>query len=77
MNGNQTEMVLRYIDKFGSITPLEALGDLGIMRLAARISDLRKMGFPVAKRTVSRVNRFGKSVSFAEYYMEDTEVSEE
>lgn len=41
------QLVLEYIEEFGSITPLEALRDLGVYRLSARISDLRKMGYPV------------------------------
>ena len=40
----QTERVLDYIKRFGSITQLEALADLGIMRLGARVWDLRQEG---------------------------------
>lgn len=38
----QTDRVLMYMRDFGSISPLEAMRDLGCMRLAARISDLKK-----------------------------------
>lgn len=40
----QNEMVLDYLRRHGSITPLEALEKLGCMRLGARIYDLRNMG---------------------------------
>ena len=43
----QAERILDYIDEFGSITQYEALQDLGVMRLASRISDLKKLGFPI------------------------------
>ena len=33
----QKEMVLQYMQDFGSITPVQAFQDLGIMRLGARI----------------------------------------
>ena len=32
----QAQRVLDYIDEFGSITQLDALKDLGVMRLASR-----------------------------------------
>ena len=36
----QCEKVLEYMKEFGSITPIEAMQDIGCMRLAARIADL-------------------------------------
>ena len=51
----------------GAITPIEALAELGVMRLASRISDLKRLGVPIAKRMVKRENRYGEPVSFAEY----------
>lgn len=36
----QNQRILDYIAEFGSITQFEALQDLGVMRLASRISDL-------------------------------------
>ena len=43
-NLTQNQRILDYLDSHGSITQLEALNELGIMRLASRISDLRKRG---------------------------------
>ena len=40
----QCDKIVRYLNEFGSITQLEALQDLGIMRLASRISELKKEG---------------------------------
>lgn len=39
---SQREKVLQYMRDFGSIYPQQAFFDLGVMRLAARISDLKK-----------------------------------
>lgn len=47
----QAERILDYIREFGSITQIEALRDLGCMRLASRISDLRKQGYPIESKT--------------------------
>ena len=54
----QAERVLAYIERFGSITQYEALQDLGVMRLASRISDLKKMGYPIKGEIITVRNRF-------------------
>lgn len=38
----QKDMVLDYMREYGSITQLEALLELGVMRLASRINELAK-----------------------------------
>ena len=63
----QTERVLAYMEDNGSINPLEALGELGVMRLASRISDLKKQGVPIERKMVTKENRWGEPVTFAEY----------
>lgn len=63
----QREAILQYIDEFGSITPMEAFHDLGITKLATRISEMRKDGMKFKIETVSVKNRYGKSVSYAKY----------
>lgn len=67
----QEERILKYMQDFGSITPLQALDDLGVMRLGARIYDLKRAGHMISRRMVTRKNRYGEAVSFAEYRLED------
>lgn len=43
----QTEQVLEYMRTNGSIDPLRAFNDLGILRLGARIWDIKASGIPV------------------------------
>jgi hypothetical protein len=43
----QCEMVKDHLEKFGSITPLEALDKLGCFRLGARVFELRRSGMPI------------------------------
>ena len=43
-NLTQVERVMLYMQKHGSITQFEAMNDLGVMRLASRISDIKKTG---------------------------------
>ncbi len=69
MKSTQCDKVLHYMRQFGSITQLEALADIGCMRLASRISDLRQQGYSIGRRMKIGKNRYGDSVSFAEYYL--------
>ena len=69
MKTTQSNKVLEYMKTFGSITQLQALQDIGCMRLAARINDLRQEGIAIGRRTKTSKNRYGESVSFAEYYL--------
>lgn len=69
----QCERVLKYMRDFGSINPLQAMGDLGVMRLAARVSDLRKEGHKISRRMVAGRNRYKEKVAYAEYFLEDND----
>lgn len=64
---NQTERILRHLQTFGAITSLEAIQDYGILRLASRISELKKEGLPIQREMVSGHNRYGEATSFARY----------
>lgn len=63
----QNERVVEYINRFGSITTLEAFNDLGVTRLASRICDLTKMGYEFDKEFESAKNRYGDPVSYVRY----------
>lgn len=63
----QREAILEYIKEFGSITPYQAFADLGITKLATRISEMRKDGMRFKIETVSVKNGYGKTVSYAKY----------
>ena len=53
--------------EFGSINPLEAMQEYGIMRLAARIKDLRKQGVHIKDEMQTGTNRFGERVHWKKY----------
>ena len=63
----QSMKILKYMMDFGSITPIEAMQDLGVMRLAARIKDLEKAGIIFEHNWVQDFNRFGEKVRYKEY----------
>ena len=63
----QCERLLEYMQTHESITQIEALNKLGIFRLASRISDLKRQGHVINKKTIVVKNRYGESSCVAEY----------
>lgn len=64
---SQCERILDYIAEQGSITQLDALREFGCMRLASRISDLKRQGIPIKRTMESAKNRYGEPISYARY----------
>jgi hypothetical protein len=63
----QAERILDYMEEFGSITQFEAFKDLGVMRLASRISDIRKKGIPIQSEIITVKNRFNEDCYIKRY----------
>ena len=63
----QASLIIEYLEEFGSITPLEAIRDIGCYRLSARISDIKNMGIPIKTEMVNVKNRRGKYSRIARY----------
>lgn len=63
----QCERLLEYLNKHDSITQMEALNELGIMRLASRVSDLNRQGYDIQKKMIVVKNRYGESCCVASY----------
>ena len=49
----QCETILRHMEDYGSISSMEAMQEYGIMRLASRITDLKKTGIPIHREMVT------------------------
>lgn len=64
----QGERICQYIEKNGSIGPVEAFLYLGITKLATRISEMRrKDGMEFVKIRSKGINRFGEPVIYMRY----------
>jgi hypothetical protein len=63
----QTDRLLAWLQSGKSIEPLEALRELGIYRLAARIRDLRAAGHAIHTETVGVRCADGAAASVARY----------
>lgn len=69
----QAQRVLDYIKEFGSITQVEALRDIGCMRLASRISELRKQGIDIIGKTEAVHNRYGEKCYIKRYMVREND----
>lgn len=66
---SQCDDILLHLQKHGRITDDQARDLYGCKRLASRINDLRKRGYPIITDTREGANRNGRTVQWAEYYM--------
>lgn len=62
---------LDYLKKYGSISTLEAIYDLGNTRLSDAIYRLRKDGYIITNKSESCINRFGKKTYYDRYFLEE------
>ena len=63
----QHQQIRKYLDDFGSITPMNAFFDLGITKLATRIGEMEKRGTPISKTMETGKNRYGKPMRYMRY----------
>lgn len=71
----QTARVLQYMKDFGSITQYQAIADLGVMRLASRVSKMRKNGVKIDSDFVTVRNRYNKKCQIKRYYLKEGETA--
>ena len=72
-NPTQAQRVVEYIERFGSITQFEAMQDLGVMRLASRISELKRQGYRIESEIVPVKNRFEETCYIKRYRLQGSE----
>lgn len=63
---SQNKKIIAYLEDGNVITPIEALTLFGCMRLAARISDLKRRGY-----IISKTMKTNGDSRYAEYKLEE------
>lgn len=63
----QNERVWEYLQEHGTITAKEAMDELGIFRLGARVYELRKQGREILTEWVTVQNRYGEDCRVKSY----------
>lgn len=66
----QVDRILDYMRRYGSITTLDAMLGLGILRLASRISELKKAGVPIRRDWAKVTNRHGETCNVLRYSLD-------
>ena len=69
---SQKEMIIKYMNDFGSITTYINERFICCTKLTTRISELRRDGFIIIGEPQTGTNRWGKSVKFNRYRMGET-----
>lgn len=67
MKTTQHSRILRHLKDYGTLTSLEAMSEYGIMRLSARISELKAMGYYIKSELCKGKNRYGEPTRYAKY----------
>ena len=67
----QREAIIDYINQFGSITPMEAFADLGITKLATRVSEMKKDGITLKHESIKCKTRLGRTTHYTRYSFEE------
>lgn len=70
MNSNptQAQRILEYMQTHGGITQFDAMRDLGVMRLGARIFELKARGHKISSEMTEVKNRYGEKCRVKKYY---------
>ena len=63
----QRERIVRYLKDNGSITALEAVRELGVLQLSARLVELENEGYVFDKKREYAQNRYGERVDYIRY----------
>lgn len=63
----QKQRIVKYLKDEGSITALEAVKELGVLQLSARLCELIEDGYDFDKKTESSLNRYGERVYYTRY----------
>ena len=71
MFDSQCTQIIEFMKKYGSITQDDATAQIGCKRLAARVKDLRRKGFPIVTNMETVLNRNRKPVRYARYTIEE------
>lgn len=65
----QDARLVKYLNGNKDITTFQAIEQLGILSLSSRISELKKLGYPIGSVMVKRKNRFGEQCDVKQYYL--------
>lgn len=66
----QKQRVLNWLQEGKTLTRLQALTELGIFELSARLIELKQDGHKIKSESITVQNRWGEKCRVAQYWME-------
>jgi hypothetical protein len=66
---SQLQEVFRELLLNDFISVRQMMADTGILNIKARISELRRIGLPIATDMVSVTNKYGRSARFGQWHL--------
>lgn len=70
MYETQTSQVLKYLEKYKTINSFQCFMELQIVDLQHAIYELRKEGYLITDKWITKTNRKGKRIKYKEYRLE-------
>ena len=67
---NQRARIIEYLKTHDGITQYDAIKHISVMRLASRISEMRKLGYDVRDAWVKGKNKYGEKYRAKKYWIE-------
>lgn len=69
----QHDRITRHLYDYGTLTSIEAMKEYGIMRLSARISELKNQGWVISSKLEKGTNRYGEPTKYSIYTLKEKE----
>lgn len=64
--------LIKYLKNYGSITPIQAIQDLGNTRLAATIFELKDLGWDIEAEDLKVKTRWGTTATVSKYFLKES-----
>lgn len=65
----QKSRILNHLERYKTLTSMQAFEQYGITRLASQINKLRNKGYDIATIMMEGENRYGEPVRYAKYVL--------
>ena len=67
---SQKTRVLEWLQEGKTLTRLQALTELSIFELSARLIELKRDGYDIKSKSITVENKYGEKCRVAQYWME-------
>lgn len=68
---NQRTRIIEYLKTHDGITQYDAIKHISVMRLSARISEMKKLGYVIRDSWVKGKNKYGEKYRAKKYWIEE------